>query len=487
MNHYVPVKQGSNDTSLDPMENVNYLSESFSTLVQQLSTNTELQARQLHKQSSHIQPFMQGYQYEVSSWPVIINKKLVFEIEKVFRAIPLIFHKVLKHSFTQNRREACDYLNIQEWAADLFCEEQLELNDILTRYDAVISDKQLKLIELNAGGSLGGWQLSFLESEAYSALKCVSGIDKWEFTHQNVVRNLFNAYCQSILRLKGREARGNILFFLPESLVRPEVASNVKESFLNIYKEVRPNQLSQGKLFFFTNHEEVEANEDGNVIYENEVMDAVILTIEGESDLPSSFLALLESASHKKQFYYPDAFCLSVYSNKLIFAYLHEPYIQALLTPQQKMMVDSYIPWTIKATRESICINNDLYLTKQYVIENKDLLVLKKAHSMQGKDVLVGLSMPLTEWEVAFDEIKMNSDWIIQQYCPPDPILTVGSKYGLGEYDMVWGLFSLQGKFSGGFIRGVRTMSGSKVINSARGACEFLLLEQENKKNKITL
>ena len=226
------------------------LSSSFESLTRQLVQLPELHHLAFNKQDQEIEPFIQSYEYRVCPWPLVIDEAFVAELDREFTQIPLIMHKVLRYFFTHRFDWTCEYLHIQPWQAELFLKSPPSLRNICARYDLVMSGDTIRLVEINSGGSLGGWQLSWLESQCFKAIALLDS-KSWCFEHQNVVCNLLRAYSQSILDLANTETTGNILFYIPEHYAVPETLPNLKRSFRRLYKKIRPKEFAEGELYFF--------------------------------------------------------------------------------------------------------------------------------------------------------------------------------------------------------------------------------------------
>ena len=69
--------------------------------------------------------------------------------------------------------------------------------------------------------------------------------------------------------------------------------------------------------------------------------------------------------------------------------------------------------------------------------------------------------------------------WIIQQFNAPDPIAAVGENGEVANYNPVWGIFAVGSHYCGAQIRANKTDQGDGIINSANGACEFVVFEDK--------
>ena len=468
------------------LENNRQLSQTGYDLAKCLIAQPQLQHLPFNKESEAIAPFMQGFKYKISPWPIIINQKLINDFDKQVRELPLIFNSVLKRALVENKAATCKYLNISTLAADLYLNSTIELNDILARYDLIISDGLSKIIELNCGASLGGWEPDFLVSEAFRAIELLPD-QRWNLKHRKVVVNLYKSYCQAVLRLKGAKAKGNFMIFVSRSNFSEQDIDNLQQYFRQIYRQVRPEQFSQGELFFFYDEAQIEVDASGVLTYQGQVMDALVASVEDENDLSESVMTLLEAGALKDQYYFPSRIGLTLFANKLLLAFVHEPQVLAKMTANQQQLIKQHIPWATSLNREVVHWQGQEYSLENFLETFKDQLVIKKSRSMQGRDVVVGKSSSLEQWRMFYRQYREDGDWLIQQYCEPDSVVHAEPELGLNQYSMVWGIFSLQGRYSGGFIRAMVDDPQSKVINSACGACDFLLLEEQQQKLKLTI
>lgn len=469
------------------LKNNHFCSSYFARLADILESNPKLQQKQFNYHSNTIQPFMQTHveDHVVSPWPCIIDSRLIDEMNNVVRKISPLIYKSLKIFHKKNEDEFCKYLNVTPVISGLFENYRFEPKDLPIRFDAVIEEGIIKLLEINCGSSLGGWQMEWLQKEVMSSLLENEESAKWNLKHHSVCSSMFKAISQAICRQKGERAKGNLLYFIPNNY--GGVVENAKESLIAIYDEIRPSQYPEGKIFFISDLKELELTADGYALCQGEVMDALLLAPEKGSEFSESFHGRVHSASLSGNFYYGDDTNYALMGNKLIFSLLHEEFIRENLTEEEKDVIDRYVPWTKKLSKESFIKNGKTYQTRDYLIQHKDKIVLKKSHSMQGKDVYVGYSFSQKDWLDIVESYVADNDWIAQQYCEPDIVVSADSANGLGTYRMVWGFFSLGGKYGGCFLRGVPTQSDSAVINSANGAIEFLVFEEQPLKNKISL
>ncbi|MCO7226823.1 hypothetical protein [Pleionea sp. CnH1-48] len=436
--------------------------------------------------SERIDVFMHNYNdsHVVSPWPCIVDESFLNKMKDMVRSFPAIFFKALKILHSRGRDNFCDYLNVPPIIFEFFAQYELNANDIPIRYDAIVEQGDFKLLELNCGASLGGWQMDWLQREVLSSLQDFSDSKDWNLRHHPVCESLFKWLIQSINRKKGDSATGNILFFVPG--IAEDELEKMQRAFRGVYENVRPSYFAKGDVFFMANIDDLDVTVDGYIRFDGMEMDTLMLSIENSEDMSEKLYNHIQAASSLGHFYHPDDANHTLMGNKLIFALLHEDFVQQEMTAEEISLINRHVPWTAKVGSESVIWQGERYQVSDLVVLKKEQLVLKKSHSAQGFDVVVGRSSTQEEWEEVVNS-QLDNDWLYQAYCAPDLVVSADSIEGAGAFRMVWGVFSLGGTYGGSFLRGVRDKSTSSVINSANGATEFLVFEEQKLKNKVTL
>ena len=87
--------------------------------------------------------------------------------------------------------------------------------------------------------------------------------------------------------------------------------------------------------------------------------------------------------------------------------------------------------------------------------------------------MLVGSLAASSAWEEAVREALASGAWVLQERCP-SVRRPYCAPHGVEAEDCVWGLFVLQGRFSGAMLRVASPSDG--VVNHSRGACLGVVL-----------
>lgn len=465
----------------DHLKNNKRLSNSYFELGKMLIQNKHLHSHFIPKVSDDIPHFMQNYPYEISPWPVIISQDFVNYANPVLENIPAIFKKVVDALSKTDKTYLRDYLNIPDLFLDLYLSKEVDLRDVICRYDATMSGGDLKLIELNIGLSLGGLDLDWFIPALRKAFSENPETQEWQLNHTSGYGLIFHSVMESIIRLKGKGARGNILFFIPPTIKAEfgiKGVSELKQSLSEYFAESLSKYKLEGQIYFFTLFDDVELKSSGELYYQGNKIDTILLNTDSENQVPKALFSMLESGSLADNFFHPDSLRYTIFSKKLLFALVHEPALQHLLTAKEQQLVKTHIPKTNRLISPSVSWEGQVIDTLEFIKANKDSLVIKKSVSMQGKDVMVGRATDMSDWLNFYQTYKGDSDWLLQEYCDPDLNVCADPNGGLSLYRMVMGIFSVQSKWAGGFMRAIPAVNGANIINAARGASVFIILEE---------
>ncbi|ODB35869.1 hypothetical protein BB427_16305 [Pseudoalteromonas sp. BMB] len=429
--------------------------------------------------------FWQNYRqkYRIAPLPFIISKELVGKFDAFIKPLTDVLYKAIYTYFGDDQQKFATYFNDSPMVYELLKTTPFNSKDVFIRHDAVFSGGELKLMEINAGSSIGGWQHDWISEVFGEALAANRKTATWQLKFNNVTRNLFDAIGRSI-KHANPAATGNILFYDHDDgdYDMAELKSNMQKLYRSL------DQFDDGKLLFFNDHTALEFLSDGGVQYQGNIIDAVILSVPITLQFPVSFYTKLMSSFIRGKLIFPDNFFHTLLGNKLLFALLHEVSLLDRLDDKTRDFIERYIPWTAKTNVDTVCWQGQSISLEELLLSQKDRFVLKKAKSSQGADVYLGRDLEQQQWRDLVAELLTENDWIAQEYCVPDPVIGCCENTESGVYQPVWGIFDTGNQYGGAFVRAKLMDHGSGVINSANGAVEFLVYEEVNNyKNRLVV
>lgn len=173
-----------------------------------------------------------------------------------------------------------------------------------------------------------------------------------------------------------------------------------------------------------------------------------------------------------------------IVGNKKVLSVITDPRFQHIFSKEELNVIEKTIPWTkiLADTRESFK-NINVHL-KDFIIENKDILVLKPANLYGGKDVYLGRETDSETWEKIMNEHLYDASWVVQEYVdiPQDIFPEITDDVTLKFKKVNINPFALLGKYSGTITR----VSDSSVINVSAGGGLVPTLSVSRKKDRLT-
>ncbi|WDE09175.1 hypothetical protein SG34_030900 [Thalassomonas viridans] len=421
--------------------------------------------------------------YDLSAWPALINKQKLADFDQFVKNVPTLFEKAIKIFFAQDSQLFATYLDEPQLTHEQFLEARMDKSDLVSRYDLVYSGATPKLLEVNVSSNLGGWELDWLHLKALNATNNLPFIQKYKLSYHKVVKSLFNGLGKSIARLKKENKTGNIL--ICTEIVSAEVSAGLSQFAQMNYQT--SGFYQKGQVFLTPDSKKIQFDAEGNVSYNGISYDAVMLL--DKASTPDEIMDQLISSYMAKKIIFPDSPVHKLYGNKMLMALVHEEKVKARLTDEEVRWIEKYIPWTARNDQQHITWNNNVYPRLELLMQQKDAFVLKKAQSLQGKDVIVGKFTGQEEWDARLESLAREPGWIIQAYCSPDVIFASDGDSRVSEYIPIWGAFGFGGSYGGSFIRGsTKSKLDSGVVNCAVGAIVVIALECESiSRQKLSL
>ena len=156
-----------------------------------------------------------------------------------------------------------------------------------------------------------------------------------------------------------------------------------------------------------------------------------------------------------------------IVGNKKVLSLVTDPRYQHIYTEDELDVIRQTIPWTQILADKKVRYKHLTVDLKSFVIDNKDILVLKPANSYGGKDVHLGRETDQDTWEGIMQQHTSDESWVVQEYVDiPQEI------FPMIDEDVIMKLkkvninpFTLLGKYSGTITR----VSDKSVINVSAG------------------
>ena len=168
-----------------------------------------------------------------------------------------------------------------------------------------------------------------------------------------------------------------------------------------------------------------------------------------------------------------------VLADKINLALLSEAVGGEKLSAEESAAVDAWIPWTRRVRRGKAVVDGEEVRLPEWLLEERERLVLKACFSLGGKEVHVGRFTSPEQWQALVQQALEGERWIVQEFLESPPYTFLG-RSGPALHDLVWGLFVFGERYGGNFFRVQECTDQSRgVVNATQGASFGLVLEVE--------
>lgn len=170
--------------------------------------------------------------------------------------------------------------------------------------------------------------------------------------------------------------------------------------------------------------------------------------------------------------------------NKKILAALRRPDVMSRMSPVERQAIRDYVPWTEILRDDKVDFKGFLVNLRDFVLDNKDLLVIKAAQSYGGKDVFLGFETDAQRWQELVDQHIGGRKWIVQQLVTIPKELFPVVKDGAVNMDLMnvnINPLAFGGRYAGSYTR----LSKKNVINVSYGGGMTATMTLEPRENGV--
>ncbi|MDQ1355456.1 MAG: hypothetical protein QG657_5766 [Acidobacteriota bacterium] len=441
--------------------------------------------------------------FKLQPWPTFIGQKIKAEIIEANLKVLNLLKIIPQRVFANDPGKTSKYYGVSLDLAKYFLYgvNNEHLDNLLARGDFIITSTGLKCLEYNVNTNLGGMSLPLWES-LYQATPIISEfLKQYRVKIQN--RNLYSFMFEHLAKAAVKFYRGcdkiNIAIVMPIGYNDPRKAS--QERYMNtVLNSVLPTVFNRpdGQVILCT-YSQLKKSGD-NVYYDSKKVHIIVEWCQGY--IPHDILELF----NERKILICNGAIAWILSTKLNLALLSESKDSGWFTAEEKETIEKYIPWTRKVTDGRTTYKGETIQLKEFILANREKLVLKPLIGAGGKDIHVGPHTPEKEWrdvvesamhwndwqDIHFDEnlteekwyevVKTAYDvknWLVQEYIEPSTYMYQLGENGYGEHHAVWGFFIFGDTYSGGWVRAMPTNSKSGIINCHQGAKVSVVFEVE--------
>ncbi|HST46756.1 hypothetical protein [Jatrophihabitans sp.] len=328
----------------------------------------------------------------------------------------------------------------------------------LSRADLAMSESGFRLMELNMGSTIAGFDNGFLNEGMLRNPFIARFVTEHGLGYLDTVAELaatIRAECQVP---EGTRPMMAIVDW-PDSYLTLEPQLR-KSSELLARHELDPQPCHIGQLRFA----------DGAVWLGERRIDIIYRLFTMTDWLDETGPALIEPvldavARGEVKIFTPMEVYL--YGSKGSLAILSDEANRHLLSEAQRQSIDRLLPWTRMLRPGPVTVDGERVDLERYVLTHQDELILKPTLLYAGKGIVPGWLTAPDDWREQI-AAAMGGPFLVQHRIRP-VVEWFPSEDGLAPWTLVWAAFTMARGAGGMYIRGARgTVSG--VVNIAMGA-----------------
>lgn len=441
--------------------------------------------------------------FKLQPWPTFIDQQVKNEMKNASLGVLNLLRSIPGRIFSNDYEKISQYYGISLDLAKYFFYgvTDAHLQRVLSRGDFILSKSGWKCLEFNVNTNLGGLDLPFWES-LYLATPTISDfMNRFQVKITN--RNLFTVLLEHLAittsSVYTHEDEINIAFIPPLGYQGPQFAPR-ERYFNSLYHNVLQSGLNHltGQVFF-CDYSGLKVKGD-DVLCNGKKIHHIVEWCDGF--VPDEILALFKN----EKILICNGTIAWLLSTKLNLALLSETKDSGLFSPEEKEIIEKYIPWTRKVTPGETTYHGENIQLEEFIRTHQDKLILKPLLGTGGKDIYVGrytsgekwkelvdLALSGNDWkdipfnrpasELQWSEYAMKAlrvrSWVVQEYFESPTYLYQLGENGCAEHHMVWGFFIFGNTYAGGWARVMPTVKQSGVINCHQGARVSVAFEVE--------
>jgi hypothetical protein len=391
--------------------------------------------------------------YKLEVWPLILKPNQLEQLKEASEGIICLLQKIPTYFFMDN---FYDFFKSYASEGDASLIELAFTNNIETeiayRPDFIITEQGWKCLEINAGNA-GGWIVSML-APIYSKVPIIARYlesKRWKLSSPNTALLLFKTLVKASFKRHITPFYKNtinsviIVPFESKKEFNKDSLKFCQEAYCQAIYEMVPDH--KGELAFcqyddlqFIDEKVFLNGKEIHIIYEEEIKST------------SSRMKVLR-LSKKGCLHVNPGIVTRFLNDKRLLALLSENQQDSRLGEFNQKLIYNYIPWTRQFLSVPSTYHAESIYLPDFVFQNREKMVLKKAVSHGGEDVFLGKMCTQGQWSVILEKALIEKDWVVQEMVFSNSFTLLEGEGKTADYEAVWGPFVIENKYAGGFVR----------------------------------
>lgn len=405
-------------------------------------------------------------------WPLFAAPSFMREMSDAAVAVSRLVRSIPERLFQNDAERMAPFYGMEPVPLKSILAPPNGIAEALSRVDLLHGASGFQCAEINVGGNIGGLENCVLAEMAFRApaiRSFIAGLGR-QVTHPDSFALLARHVVRQVQAAGLSNGEINVALVLRADEPAP---ANVTDFFCREYRSYLAGLASPlgGRLIPCTC--DSLAARDGRLFSDGSRVHALI---EGGSVRIPFHIYRCAKLGNLLLFNGPISIPLS---DKRNLALLSEHSGSDAFTPEERNAIERYVPWTRRLLPVIATRHGERGDLESLALARREELVLKKARSLGGADVILGRDTAPAEWRHAVAQGLLSKDWIVQDFVPSLPYLFQHGENGCCAHTVVWGPFVFGTEFGGTYMRVLPEAAGG-IVNVTRGGSSAVLLEVED-------
>jgi hypothetical protein len=412
--------------------------------------------------------------FRPQSWPTFISRERAAELENATVEVNRIIRSIPETVWGNDSERMGRFYGMAPEAVDLVLMPPNGLGGLFSRGDWVLGPRGFHCVEFNMTSSLGGWETSILAGLLLRVPAVSSYIERagLRVGFRNTLRILLKHAIEEALRdlpLDGKEMNVTFAHRIPVAGAAQLTRTGyLADEYRAVLDSIDP---ALDGAMLLSSYDQITQRQGALYLDERRLH----VLIERHIDYTES--AVFRAFKMRKLQLYNGPLAL-ILTDKRNLALLSERVGSGVFSARDAQILRDHLPWTRQVVRGEVVFEDRQAFLPDLLREKREQMVIKKAQSQNGADVVIGWVTPPEAWDAAVAHALASGDWIVQEYMPSWPYLFQAGDEGGSPHNVVWGFFVFGSKPGGAILRAQPQEKGG-VINTSHGATASVLFEAE--------
>lgn len=397
------------------------------------------------------------------------TQTLTYAVEKISSALTKFIQLYLSNEQVRAQMKFSDLEN------ELFFIEPGYSNPlVISRLDAFMQDYSVKFLEFNCDSPAGKAYADVMENGFKELFRDYPFISDWKIEYFKRQEKLLAVLLNCYIEFKAERSDFPIKPII--AIVDWDEVSTASEfELLQMFFKDHGYEavIASPKSFEIKNGKSYANGQEVHLVYKRVITRELLEKYDSVQGFVECIKQGLVCVCNSFQSY--------IVGNKKVLALLTNPQFHDIYSVDELNVINQTVPWTKILANTTEKFKDYTVHLKDFVLDNKDKLVLKPANSYGGKDVYLGNETEQSTWEKVMLENIENENWVVQEFVdiPQEFFPIVGDKIELKLKKVIINPFALLGKYSGTITR----VSDESVINVSAGGGLVPTLTASRKKD----